>query len=89
MSTPITGSVTATGASASMSGRSFLIGISGTFVGTIAIQIDHPDGTWITESERTAEGIYQIQGLPTEVNCRVNVTAYTSGTIQYSIRGRA
>lgn len=59
--------------------------VSGTFSGTIVLEIAPPGGTfaaYITPVTGTA-AFAQAVNIPADCDVRLNVTAYTSGTFNY------
>lgn len=86
--------LTATGATGSLFMSRGLVEISGTFVGTVNIQIDVlGDGTWAnavdtagTAAALTAPGVLKINN-GVGCNTRVNCSAYTSGSIVVGLKG--
>jgi len=76
---------TATGQSAEANGDSCDIILSGTFVGTVALQAQDATGNWVTVNSWTAQAISLNIKAAFARNWRLDCTAYTSGTIAYEI----
>jgi hypothetical protein len=86
--------LTATGATGSIFMTTGLVEISGTFVGTVNVQVDVlGDGTWVNATDTTgaavaitAPGVLRINnGIG--CNTRLNCSAYTSGSIVCGLKG--
>lgn len=86
--------VTATGVTASVLMKTGAVRVSGTFVGTVQVEVDViGDGTFAAAVDTTgaaitftAPGALKIDnGL--SCNTRLNCTAYTSGTINVALAG--
>lgn len=78
---PINESFTATGAGSQEEKLDrFAVSVSGTFVGTVALQRQMPDETWHTIESYT-EAVEKLAESGGRLPHRFNCTAYTSGTI--------
>ncbi|MCP4072303.1 MAG: hypothetical protein GY742_11270 [Hyphomicrobiales bacterium] len=78
------------GQSFSANGDSCDIILSGTFVGTVALQAQDASGNWVTVNSWTAPAISLNNEAAFARNWRLDCTTYTSGTINYEISaGRA
>ena len=64
------------------------LSVWGTFVGTVAIQRQEPGGNWGTIENITAPA-ERLLANALNRPFRINVTAYTSGTVNYSICGQS
>ncbi len=89
MATFVTGAISsvAAGSATDSVGKADL-SIWGTFVGTVAIQRQEAGGNWGT-IEGVTEPVEKVITNALNMPFRVNVTAYTSGTINYRISGQA
>ncbi len=76
---------TAIGQSAAANGDSCDIILSGTFVGTVALQAQDATGNWVTIDSWTAEAISLNNEAAFARNWRLDCSAYNSGTITYEI----
>jgi hypothetical protein len=66
--------------------------VSGTWTGTIEVQIANSAGTYVTEQDKgtlTANGIYVFEGGGLPVKVRALSTAWTSGSAVVEIAGLA
>lgn len=83
----VTGTFTATGQSSTITGTAIDVSISGAASATVAIQ-RRVDGTnWVTIESIAGDGERVIENA-TGMGMRLNCTAYTSGTVTYSMASR-
>ncbi len=75
----------ATGQSSDANGDSCDIVLSGTFVGTVALQAQDASGNWVTIDSWTAPAISLNNEAAFARNWRLNCTAFISGAINYEI----
>lgn len=80
-----TGTFTATGQSEEISGDQYDVIIHGTFVATIEVETQAADGTWLNVSSHTSETVLLNEQSANVRKWRLNCTAYTSGTVNYSL----
>lgn len=79
------GTFTATGNSATETGDQVDVLIHGTFVGTIELQTQVEDGTWVaTDSFTSASDLLNKQSAGSR-KWRLACTIFTSGTVNYSL----
>ncbi|RME95155.1 MAG: hypothetical protein D6773_18710 [Alphaproteobacteria bacterium] len=60
--------------------------LSGTFTATVELQRRGPGGAWVTVATKSAPTVERHE-YATNADWRVNVTAYTSGTVDYELSG--
>lgn len=89
MATSVTGSLSsATAGSATEAVGKADLSVWGTFSATIAIQRQEAGGNWGTIESITAPA-EKVLTNALNMPFRINVTAYTSGTVNYRISGQA
>lgn len=88
MSTSVSGTISsqAAGGATDAVGKADL-SVWGTFVATIAIQRQEAGGNWGT-IETVTEPVEKVLTNALNMPFRINVTSYTSGTINYRITGQ-
>ena len=69
-------------------GREFDIMLAGTFQGTVIADVQLSDGTWteVKDSSETTAVCKTLKFADVQT-LRLNCSAYTSGTIDYEVRG--
>lgn len=82
----VTGTFGATGQSSTITGTGADVSLSGAASATVAIQ-RRMNGTWVTIESITGDGERVVENA-TGLELRLNCTAYTSGTVTYTMLSR-
>ena len=82
----VTGTFTGTGQSDTITGTGIDVSLSGAATATVAIQ-RRMNASWVTIESITGDGERVVENA-TGLEHRLNCTAYTSGTVTYTMLSR-
>lgn len=79
------GTFGATGSSGQVSGKNCWVKKTGAATATVDVQYLGPDGVWVVHTAALADDTPTFISVALNVPWRLNCSAYTSGTVTYTI----